>query len=296
MALPQTLAPLVPAGTDSPAQGDNELRGIKQYVIDVLGVPDNQAVTAAAFAVTTAGVVTVSQTPLTVPSMLQGPASGLLVIRAGYSAINFQVPSGLLVGSITATGLLWNTRYLETASGVTMVLGTVGAQSFNVRTNSLDRWTIDASGMLLATTDNVFDIGASAANRPRSLYLGGAIVPAAVSGTPAQHALFRENVIKGWARVTTAGGVPSLVDSFNVTSITDVGTGRLTTTWDRDFATANYVVVGMGSSSQASASQRVIQVDTSVAQAAGAVDLFCLNATPALADPADWFILAIGDQ
>lgn len=49
MALPQTIDPASPAGTDSPAQGDDQLRGIKQAIIDIFGVPSSPtAVTVAA--------------------------------------------------------------------------------------------------------------------------------------------------------------------------------------------------------------------------------------------------------
>lgn len=67
------------------------------------------------------------------------------------------------------------------------------------------------------------------------------IIPAAVSGTPAQHGLFRGNVVKGWVHCNGDGTTVNA--SFNVTSITDNGTGDLTVTWDRDFSSANYAVV-----------------------------------------------------
>ena len=105
MALPATLNPSSPAGTDSPAQGDDSIRDIKNFVIDVLGIPNNSAVTAAAFAITTAGVVTASQSPFVVPteisfrstntSWLTG-ASGPLIIRTlGTSRWTFD-QSGML--------------------------------------------------------------------------------------------------------------------------------------------------------------------------------------------------------
>ena len=72
------------------------------------------------------------------------------------------------------------------------------------------------------------------------------IVPAAVSGTPAQHGLFRENVVKGWAKVQYSAGVPSIADGFNALSITDDGTGLFTITWDRDFANTTFAAVGSG--------------------------------------------------
>lgn len=65
-------------------------------------------------------------------------------------------------------------------------------------------------------------------------------VPAAVSGTPAQHALYQENVAKVWGNVSIT---PTLNDSFNMTSVADGGTGLVTITFDRDFANSTYSIV-----------------------------------------------------
>lgn len=69
----------------------------------------------------------------------------------------------------------------------------------------------------------------------------GAITPAAVSGTPAQHALYRENVVKAWGAIDAT---PAITDSFNLTSVADGGDGQVTITFDRDFAGTAYVAVG----------------------------------------------------
>lgn len=50
-------------------------------------------------------------------------------------------------------------------------------------------------------------------------------------------------VCKCWGIVTYSGGTPTLQASYNVTSISDSGTGLLTVTVADDFASANYVVV-----------------------------------------------------
>ena len=50
-------------------------------------------------------------------------------------------------------------------------------------------------------------------------------------------------VAKVWGYVTYSGGTPTLASpSYNVTSITDTGTGILTVTVDTDFADADYSV------------------------------------------------------
>lgn len=55
----------------------------------------------------------------------------------------------------------------------------------NGSTSNMGRWTIQSAGHFVANTDNVYDIGASGANRPRNLYLGtsGYFPVAAIFGT-----------------------------------------------------------------------------------------------------------------
>lgn len=121
----------------------------------------------------------------------------------------------------------------------------------------------------------------------------GAITPAAVSGTPAQHALYRDNVVKGWAKVTLSAGTPSIAASFNVSGITDTGLGQITVTWDRDFASAAYAVEA---TVQVTATNLVTSVDGNTAPTAGATVINSLTLGGSLADPAAYHILAIGAQ
>jgi hypothetical protein len=63
---------------------------------------------------------------------------------------------------------------LAGGDGGSLTLTTSGAINFG-RNNIADYWQIAANGHLLALTDNIYDIGASGASRPRHLYLGGII-------------------------------------------------------------------------------------------------------------------------
>jgi hypothetical protein len=48
---------------------------------------------------------------------------------------------------------------------------------------------------------------------------------------------------KAWGRVTYSGGTPTLVDSFNVASITDTAQGQLTVTFTTAMGNALYAAV-----------------------------------------------------
>jgi len=50
---------------------------------------------------------------------------------------------------------------------------------------------------------------------------------------------------KGWVAYDQTG-TPAILDSFNVTSVSDDGTGLFTVTWETDFASTSYAVVNDG--------------------------------------------------
>lgn len=170
MALPQTLDPSSPLGTDSPSQGDDQLRAIKQYVVDVFGVPNNSAVTSAASTVTNAGLVSFLQAPLTVPSVIQGPASQVLQINTQYSGIQFRAGS-TNVAIAHNTGLLMQQARVEFDSGLTGILRTRGSQPLVLGANNTDYWMVNPSGMLVTISDGLLDIGSLSSNRPRNVYI-----------------------------------------------------------------------------------------------------------------------------
>ncbi len=53
-----------------------------------------------------------------------------------------------------------------------------------------------------------------------------------------------EGVVKAWGKISYSGGTPTLDDSFNITSISDDGTGKVGVTIATDFANDDYSVMG----------------------------------------------------
>jgi len=72
--------------------------------------------------------------------------------------------------SVGTTSILQEQAGTGTAQG--LLIGTRGSASLFLTTNNVVRWNIDASGNILAQTDNALDIGASGASRPRDFFLG----------------------------------------------------------------------------------------------------------------------------
>lgn len=54
----------------------------------------------------------------------------------------------------------------------------------------------------------------------------------------------KEQLIKAWVNFNGTGTL-AIRDSYNVSSVADNGTGDFQIYWDKDFANANYAVVGM---------------------------------------------------
>lgn len=65
----------------------------------------------------------------------------------------------------------------------TVISAGFGTGYVYIRTSNTLRWKFDPSGHLITQTDNTYDIGASGGNKPRDLYLGGAITAVGLIST-----------------------------------------------------------------------------------------------------------------
>jgi hypothetical protein len=103
---------------------------------------------------------------------------------------------------------------------------------------------------------------------------------------------------KTWAKFGVTG---NLLGSYNVTSVSDDGTGLATVTIATDFSDANWVcqVTTERASTALTVANARDQAIRSGGQAAGTVTVECWNhdaSTPALADPSAWHVFGLGDQ
>lgn len=95
--------------------------------------------------------------------------------RAGISWSGAVVDIGSESAGTGAGGFGYLRIKSSASSGNTIVFNTNSG-------GQVDRWGFAVTGHLLALTDNTYDIGASAATRPRSLFLGTNITTGAPSG------------------------------------------------------------------------------------------------------------------
>ena len=98
----------------------------------------------------------------------------------------------------------------------------------------------------------------------------------------------RSEVAKGWAYFNASA---TLNDSFNVTSVTDTGTGDALVTWATDFSSANHAnFVSINTTTALICRVNVIAAGTTV------VNAYDISG-PSLADPSvGYFVAAFGDQ
>jgi hypothetical protein len=80
--------------------------------------------------------------------------------------------------------LVFGSEILGTGTARNVYLQAAGAAQVRLSTNSNDRWVVDSSGNFItgSTGDNSYDIGASGATRPRTIYVGTDVVVAGTTG------------------------------------------------------------------------------------------------------------------
>lgn len=104
-------------------------------------------------------------------TILRRDAPNTLALRNGTSVQTFNVYNTYTDASNYETGYIkWTSNSLFVGTGSA---GTGVARTLTLATNGSGRWTVDTSGHLAANVDNAYDIGASAASRPRNLFTAG---------------------------------------------------------------------------------------------------------------------------
>jgi hypothetical protein len=128
-------------------------------------------------------------------------------------------------------------------------------------------------------------IGASASDQETATSTSVVVTP----GVQHRH----PSAAKCWAFVTVSGGTPTLQTSFNITSITDTATGRLTITIATDFSSANWAgfMTKDESGGPAGSFEQLL-----TAKAAGSVELNLQTTAVGYDDPTGWNFMGFGDQ
>lgn len=107
-----------------------------------------------------------------------------------------------------------------------------------------------------------------------------------VPATPG-NAQYHPSACKAWVKCNAAGTIQA---SYNITSITDTGTGIVTVTIATDFSSADYCIVA---TAYGNADQHFAYVSS---QAAGSFQLTCSNDGGTIEDPTHYYAACFGDQ
>jgi len=95
----------------------------------------------------------------------------------------------------------------------------INGSTLSLMSGGTQRWNVDGSGHFLAEADNTYDIGASGANRPKNVYIGGSTVIGAfhtvgvstVAALPAAAGAARAQIFVSDSSVAAAGNFGAIV-------------------------------------------------------------------------------------
>ena len=96
--------------------------------------------------------------------------------------------------------------------------------------------------------------------------------------------MFGENTCKAWADASMSGSM-SLRDSYNFSSVTDIGTGRIRFSFDVDAVASKYAIATLaGNNSGTTTSGRTQNLDSSRAAANFTIRNLNMNSANAVVD------------
>lgn len=138
-----------------------------------------------------------------------------------------------------------------------------------------------ATGGPITTTGTVTVTAAVQSDMETGSSTSVAVVPGVMQYHP--------GVLKGWAQATTG---TTATTSYNVTSITDGGTGIAAVNWATDLSSANGCHLATAYLAAAVVSIRV----TGISAGSTSVVVTTVGTTPAVADPTNYMVALMGDQ
>lgn len=202
--------------------------------------------------------------------------SDAATMAAGYMVSVANQSSGdITVALATATDTL------DTVTNTTQTISAKEVRTYIVNSSTNGYITVsDRSVAASDTIDGTIEI-ATQAEQETGTDTTRAVTPGR------QH--YHQSAAKGWVAFDAAGTINA---SYNVTSITDSGTGDLTVNWATDFSSATFCPVVTARKSDATTV--IIYVAGSLA--AGTTRVVSRNSAFATMDADEYYVVAFGDQ
>lgn len=225
--------------------------------------------------------------------------TGFVNVPTGYAISNRFYP-GLGVGSANEGLTAITSGTLDLMAGGRRVLQ---ASSYLNATNFLivapsqsgQPVTITAGGADTNISVQILGKGSgtlsvATAFTPASLGAGPSI-----GNTPAIHALYQENVVKGWINFKGTA-TASIYGSYNVTSLSRGGTGLYTITWARGFAATPYAVLGIASTNVAGTGANILSTLTTTPNTTTTTDIRTNDSADGAIDAPIVYVATLGAQ
>lgn len=286
-ALPSTIDPATPTGGSARSLGDDQIRALKQFLVDVFGLPNNSAISAATFTIDTTGTITAillsgqlidakyidfddtANAATEIWLKASRPVYRLIGTEASAKDWRIVEDAGNIVfqeNTGTEAAPTWAARVLIGSTGnIKIYSGQANAVEFDHAATAERTWTFqDATDTVVgrATTDTLTN---------KTITTPTLVAESLASGSPAVTGrLYRENLVRAWAYVTYAGGVPTLQNDHNISGIVDNGVGDITFTIDLDLANTNFCCGGTASDN-AVPDKDALVMESQVARVVGSV-------------------------
>lgn len=187
--------------------------------------------------------------------------------------------------ALTRGSVALEPRILQAGAGIeiTNPSGASGDPTFAVDTSALDATELLA--LIAAASDTV--AGKIEIAIQSEMEAGSDATRAVTPGR--QH--YHPSAAKCWAVVSVSAGTPSLDASYNITSITDTGTGQLTITIGTDFSSSDWAAI----CTLFTGTDRFAQI---ASRAAGSVqiDVWDVSGAGVTGDPLGYSFVGFGDQ
>jgi len=104
-----------------------------------------------------------------------------------------------------------------------------------------------------------------------------------------------KQVIRAWLRLDMSTASPTILDSFNVDSVTDVSTGKFIINWSVEFASVDYCVMGTGYGEDGVATALFIGAEDEASQTTTSIKMRAEDHQGSVVDGKQLNIIAIGE-
>jgi hypothetical protein len=260
--------------------------------------------TAAAASQTAAAASASSASTSATTATTQATASGVSAAAAAADAATLAASLAADVLVKTATSGFSAERVVTDTTEIAVDWATAAQAKFGLASGVVDAQTL----VTAVATDHVLIADASDSNNKKKALISDIVALNAAASQAEQETAtsttvyvspgrqqYHPSAAKGWINFNGTGTV-AIRSSYNVTSLTDNGTGDYTVTWDIDFSNANYAIIATVGRGAGAATGFFALAPDGADSAAGTTRIRTIDTTFNLADASWVSVVVFGDQ